>query len=93
MAGKKQEPGGQGPKRRRQKPPPDKLVDRRALGGVMQQLVAGLQGLMAFVSLPDEALQLLPEPALGALPRPFPERHPGNRYATAKPNSARPATA
>jgi hypothetical protein len=27
--------------------------------GVIQQLVTGLQGLMAFVSLLDEALQLL----------------------------------
>ena len=39
MAGKKREPGGRGPK-----PPPDKLPDRRAMEGVMQQVVAGLQG-------------------------------------------------
>src|SRR6516225_3912723 len=44
MARKKREPGGRGPKRRRAKPPPDKLPDRRAMEGVMQQLVAGLQG-------------------------------------------------
>jgi tetratricopeptide (TPR) repeat protein len=44
MARKKREPGGRGPKRRRQKPPLDKLPDRRAMEGVMQQLVAGLQG-------------------------------------------------
>src|SRR5579884_1445140 len=44
MARKKREPSGRGPKRRRPKPPPDKLPDRRAMEGVMQQLVAGLQG-------------------------------------------------
>ena len=44
MARKKREPGGRGPKRRRPKPPPDKLPDRRAMEGVMQQFVAGLQG-------------------------------------------------
>jgi hypothetical protein len=44
MARKKQEPGGRGPKRRRQEPALDKLPDRRAMEGVMQQLVAGLQG-------------------------------------------------
>jgi hypothetical protein len=43
MARKKREPGGRGPKRRRQKPL-DNLPDRRALEGVMQELVAGLQG-------------------------------------------------
>jgi len=44
MARKKRQPGGRGPKRRRQKPPLDKLPDRRAMEGVMQQFVAGLQG-------------------------------------------------
>ena len=44
MASKKQEPGGREPKRRRQQPPLDKLPDRRAMEGVMQQFVAGLQG-------------------------------------------------
>src|SRR5262245_29374675 len=44
MARKKREPGGRGPKRRRPKPPLDKLPDRRAMEGVMHQLVAGLQG-------------------------------------------------
>ena len=44
MARKKREPSGRGPKRRRQKPPLYKLPDRRAMEGVMQQLVAGLQG-------------------------------------------------
>ena len=44
MARKKREPGGRGPKRRRQKPALDKLPDRRAMEGMMQQLVAGLQG-------------------------------------------------
>src|SRR5262245_32913679 len=43
MARKKREPGRRGSKRRRQKPP-DKLPNRRAMEGVMQQLVAGLQG-------------------------------------------------
>src|SRR5262245_56514162 len=43
MARKKREPGGRGQKRRRPKPP-DNLPDRRAMEGVMQQLVAGLQG-------------------------------------------------
>src|SRR5438874_9955368 len=41
MTKKKREPGGRGPKRRRQKPPLERLPDRRALEGVMQQLVAG----------------------------------------------------
>jgi tetratricopeptide (TPR) repeat protein len=41
MARKKREPGGS--KRRRQKPRLEKLPDRRAMEGVMQQLVAGLQ--------------------------------------------------
>src|SRR5262245_66628489 len=44
MARKKREPGGRGPKRRRQKPPLDKLPDRRAMEGMMQQFVAGLRG-------------------------------------------------
>jgi hypothetical protein len=44
MASKKQESGGRGPKRRRHKPPLDKLPDRRAMEGVMQQFVSGLQG-------------------------------------------------
>ena len=44
MAGKKRKPDGRGPKRRRQEPPLDKLPDRRAMEGMMQQLVAGLQG-------------------------------------------------
>jgi hypothetical protein len=44
MARKKRQPGGPDPKRRRPKPPLDKLPDRRALEGVMQQIVAGLQG-------------------------------------------------
>jgi hypothetical protein len=44
MARKQREPGGQGPRKRRQKPLPDKLPDRRAMEGVMQYLVAGLQG-------------------------------------------------
>ena len=44
MARKKRESGGRGPKRRRQKPPLDKLPDRRAMEGVMQQVVAGLRG-------------------------------------------------
>jgi hypothetical protein len=44
MSRKKPEPGGRGPKRRRQKPLLDKLPDQRAMEGAMQQLVAGLQG-------------------------------------------------
>ena len=44
MARKKGEPGGGGPKRRRPKPALEKLPDRQAMEGVMQQLVAGLQG-------------------------------------------------
>lgn len=44
MARKKHDRGGRGPKRRRQKPPQEKLPDRRAMEGAMQQLVAGLQG-------------------------------------------------
>ena len=44
MARKEREPGGRGPRRRRQKPPLDKLPDRRAMEGVMQQVVAGLRG-------------------------------------------------
>src|SRR5262245_24325263 len=44
MARKKREPGGRGPKRRRPNPPLDNLPDRRAMEGVMHQLVAGLQG-------------------------------------------------
>src|SRR5262245_2388404 len=44
MARKEREPDGRGPKRRRQNPPLDKLPDRRAMEGVMQQFVAGLQG-------------------------------------------------
>src|SRR6516225_5504995 len=44
MARKKREPGGRGPKRRRPQPPPDKLPDRRAMEGAMQQVVAMLQG-------------------------------------------------
>jgi tetratricopeptide (TPR) repeat protein len=41
---KKREPGGQGPQRRRPKPPPEHLPDRRAMEAVMQQLAARLQG-------------------------------------------------
>src|SRR5208282_643205 len=44
MARKKRKPGGRGPKKRHQKPPLDKLPDRRAMEAKMQQLVAGLQG-------------------------------------------------
>jgi hypothetical protein len=44
MPRKKREPGGRGPKRRRPEPPPERLPDRRAMEGVLQQLVAGLQG-------------------------------------------------
>src|SRR5215468_3770511 len=44
MARKKPKPGGRGPHRRRPTPPLENLPDRRALEGVMQQLVAGLQG-------------------------------------------------
>jgi tetratricopeptide (TPR) repeat protein len=44
MAKKKRQPDSRGPKRRRQEPPLDKLPDRRAMEGMMQQLVAGLQG-------------------------------------------------
>jgi hypothetical protein len=43
MARKKREPGGRGPMRRRQEPL-ENLPDRRAMEGVMQELVAGLQG-------------------------------------------------
>src|SRR5262245_12926837 len=44
MAKKKRRPSGRGPKKRRPKPPPDSLPDRRALEGMMQQFVAGVQG-------------------------------------------------
>ena len=44
MVRKKREPGGRGPKRRRQNPPLDTLPDRPAMEGMMQQVVAGLQG-------------------------------------------------
>src|SRR2546430_1690941 len=44
MARKKREPGGRGPNRRRQNPPLEKLPERRAMEGVVQQLVAGLKG-------------------------------------------------
>jgi tetratricopeptide (TPR) repeat protein len=44
MARKKRQPGGRGPKRRRPKPALEHLPDRRAMEGVMQELVAGLQG-------------------------------------------------
>src|SRR5262249_47423559 len=44
MPRKKRETGGRGPKKRRPRPPLEKLPDRRALEGAMHQLVAGLQG-------------------------------------------------
>src|SRR5579871_1074697 len=44
MARKKRKPGGRGPQRRRPTPPLENLPDRRAMEGMMQQLVAGLQG-------------------------------------------------
>jgi tetratricopeptide (TPR) repeat protein len=44
MARKKREPGGRGPQRRRPEPSLENLPDRRAMEGVMQELVAGLQG-------------------------------------------------
>jgi tetratricopeptide (TPR) repeat protein len=44
MASKKRGPDGRDPKKRRPKPPLDKLPDRRAMESVMQQLVARLQG-------------------------------------------------
>ena len=44
MAKKKREPGGRGPKKRRPKPPLENLPDRRAMEGLMQQLVGDLQG-------------------------------------------------
>ena len=43
MARKKRQPGGRGPKRWPQKPPLDKLPDRRAMEGLMRDLVAGLR--------------------------------------------------
>ncbi len=44
MTKKKRQPGDQGPKKQPKKPPLEKLPDRRAMEGAMQQFVAGLQG-------------------------------------------------
>ena len=55
MARKKREPGGRGPKGRRPKPPPDKLPDRRAMEGVMRDLVRSLQGEAAQPTPLDQA--------------------------------------
>jgi tetratricopeptide (TPR) repeat protein len=44
VARKKQQPGGQGPRKQPKKMPLEKLPDPRAMEGVMQQVVAGLPG-------------------------------------------------
>jgi hypothetical protein len=59
MARKKRGPGGRGPKRRRQKPPPDKLPDRRALEGVLRDVVRSVQGEAAQPTPLDQAHEIL----------------------------------